>query len=393
MNWALLLACTGAQDPEKDTIDDSGERGDSAADSVDTDVATGDCPPGNGYAPAEPHAARTLAGSADWTLDFDAAAEAQGYADCSYHREYAEMVEVEGHRWACPACDWFTLGEATITSGYEDCYLLISTGDAVRNEHLGLGEVDGALHFWRTGSENVALGDMGPVTGTGSAADPYLAAWEDEGEIGDGAFTLVASGAFVTGERGDVKIADVDAPLGAESSCGWPMCNPGGPTESYVLATGGTFPNARLFDQCAEQVDIWDFWGRYLVIDSSAPDCGPCIAIAQEEAAWVEAMAAEGIEVEWITLLNSSLGAINLPASSEQVDEWIEGTGTTGAVLQDEGFAYAVMPAYAGYDSGMSYPTMMVVNRDMELIGWDGGYNGDDPFGVIERLVLEDLGN
>ncbi len=391
----LLLGCPVEQDLKKSAAETGGDDSASTStqDSDDTDVAAGECPPDNGYVATDPHTARTLSGSADWTLDFDAEAEALGYADCSYHREYPEMVEVAGHEWSCPDCDWFTLGEASITEGYESCYLLISTSDAVRGEHLGLGEVDGALHFWRSGSENVALGDMGPVTGTGTAGDPYGVAWADDSELsGGGSFTLSATGSFVTGERADVEIPDLSAALDTASSCGWPMCNPGGPTESYVLATGSTFPNARLVDQCDEQVDIWDFWGRYLVIDSSAPDCGPCIAIAQEEAAWVAEMRAAGVEVEWITLLNSTLGAINLPATSEQVDEWIEGTGTTGAVLQDEGFAYAVMPAYAGYESGMSYPTMMVVNADMKLIGWDGGYNADDPFGVIEGIIVEDRG-
>ena len=390
MILAALLACDGEGSLGQGAGGESSRDDSHGADTIP--LEPGVCPPATDYEGEAPHPARTLAGDATWTLDFDAEAEARGLADCTYRRAYAEMVEVEGHGWVCPECDWFSLGDASIVDGYEDCYLLIASSDAVRQEHLGLGVVDGEPHFWRSGSVNVALGDMGPALGGGTTEEPYRVGWSDEAELTDGGtFLLTATGSFTLGSRDDVTIGDVDVPIPGESACGWPDCNPGGPNASFVLATGSTFPNARLVDQCEEPVDVWDFWGRYLVIDSSAPNCGPCIAMAQAEAAWVQGMATAGIEVEWITLLNAELAAINQPASAEQVQDWIELTGTTGAVLRDEGFAYATMPDYVGYESGMSYPTVVVVDPDMTLLGWDSGYDTETPFGAIEAMIRADF--
>lgn len=415
--WALgaclLVACSEDTAENPDGLGDStGTNTDSASDSaVDTATDSGEdsgwvdsgaqyeltfeCPPSNDYVGAEPHSARVLSGTATWEIDFDETAEAAGNVDCSYTRVYGPSVEREGFGWQCPACDFVTAGEAEVVDGYDDCTRLISSSDAVRIENLGLGTVDGVQHFWRAGSQNLDLGDMGATEGAGTESSPYHVAWEDEGELdAGGTFVLQAAGEFVASETSSVLIEDVGVPRQEAYGCGWEQCNPGGPTESYELTTGGIFPNARLTDSCGDQVDLWDFWGRYIVFDSSAPDCGPCIVLAEAEAAWAAQMAARGIEVEWVTLLNESLSAINLPADSATMEAWISGTGTGGAVLADEGFAYSVMPKYTGSESGMSYPTMVVVSPDMTVLGWDSGFssveNGGDGFGPIETLIFRD---
>ena len=44
-----------------------------------------------------------LAGGATWAVDFDAAAEAAGYVDCSYHRTYGDGIELQNIPWLCSA--------------------------------------------------------------------------------------------------------------------------------------------------------------------------------------------------------------------------------------------------------------------------------------------------
>ena len=141
-------------------------------------------------------------------------------------------------------------------------------------------------------------------------------------------------------------------------------------------------------------MDLWDFWGRYLVIDASSPDCGPCQILAQNEASWVSEMAAAGIVVEWVTLLNASLGAPNETPSADALRSWQESMGTTGPILADEGYAYTLFPIYAGREDGMSLPTMIVVNPDMKVLGWDSGFSlestGGAGFTALEDLIEAD---
>lgn len=389
----LLLALAGCPVAEAPQTDSAGDEGtsDSAAPVADPP----ECPAGNGYVGEVPRAARTLSGEGWWTVDFDSDAEARGLVDCSYHRSYPLMVEREGHGWQCPECSWFTLGDGVVDEGYDACLTLISSSEATRAEHLGLGEVAGEPHLYRRSSLNLALVDMGVVTGAGTEADPMVGVWEDTAELTEGGtLRLAARVKLVASVDESTEIHDVNVPREAPYACGWSACNPGGPVTDWVLATGATLPNARLLDTCGEEVDLWDFWGRYLVIDASSPDCGPCQILAQNEASWVEEMANAGIIVEWVTLLNASLGAPNESPDADALRSWQESMGTTGPILADEGYAYTLFPVYTAREDGMGLPTMIVVNPDMKVLGWDTGFSlessGGSGFTVLEGLIEAD---
>lgn len=404
-----LVACSSATD---DSAGSSADSGDTAADTADTagdtgadtgDSATDDtfdlgdptCPESTGYVAQPPHAAVVLSGTGAWSLAFDEDAEAVGFSDCDYARTYGELVEMEGHAWQCPGCELLTGGAAEVVSGYANCFAQISSAEAIRVEHLGLGEVDGELHLFRTGSENTPLADMGPLTGSGTEADPYVGGWTDEATLTEGG-TMVLTGTveLVRGESETVWVEDVAAPREEPYACGWPQCSPGGPSPTLTLSTGGVLPDERFTDTCGDEVALWDFWGRYLVIDASSPDCGPCIAMADAEQAWVDEMAARGITVEWITLLNATLSHINQSPDAATLAQWDAAFDGEGPVLADEGYGYALFPAYVGGDGGMSFPTVVVVNPDMQVLGWDSGYSsaesGGTGFSAIEALIVAD---
>ena len=334
-----------------------------------------------------PHVATTLAGTITWDLDFDADAEAAGYVDCTYTRAYDEMVEVGDQPYLCPDCSVITTGVGVMTTGYDDCYTQISDSDAERVEHFGIGTVDGETHFFRTGVENVSLGDLGAIVD----GDVWAVAWEDTSDLDEGGtMTLSAAGEIVAGTAEDVLVEDVTGARTEPYTCGWPMNNPGGPVESWTVADGEVFPNVRLEDQCGEAMDLWDFRGYYLVIDSSAVNCGPCQQMAETAEAFRTRMAVTCAPVEMVTLLNASLSSINQPADLDTRLEWAKEFGITSPILADKGAGYALLPEYLGQEDGMSFPSIVVLDPEGRVIYGSSGF-GDTTWDTIGAVILDDM--
>lgn len=396
----LLFALACSPDPtgpdgstDTDPVDDTGT-GDTAdtGDTGDTDD-TGDpgpscaeepLPPATKHLGAAPRPAKTLSGAITWTLRFDAEAEALGFGDCTYTRTYTQ-TEVGDQGYLCPGCSLIATGVGVMTEGYDDCFLQISSAAAERVEHLGLGEIGGRTHLFRAGTENVTLVDMGAAIG---GADTFSVAWEDHSELdGGGSMVLAAAGALTLGVSADSLITDVTGARTQPYTCGWTLNNPGGPNSSWNVATGAPFPNVRLNDQCDEPVDLWDFLGHYLVIDSSSPDCGPCQDMAEGAEAFKARMEAACAPVEMITLLNEALRAINKPAAPTMLRAWAEEFGLTSPVLADKGAGYALFPDYLGVESGMSYPGVILLDPDGNVLYGSTGFGGWDEF---EDILLAD---
>ncbi|MDP2304898.1 MAG: redoxin family protein [Pseudomonadota bacterium] len=396
----LALACssdsadTAGKDPlDTDSVEDTGT-GDTDTDTDDTDTDdTEDPGPSCAEEPPppdvkdtgdEPWAAETLTGAVTWTLSFDAEAEALGFVDCTYTRAYSQ-TEVGDQGYLCPDCTLLSTGTAVMTDGYEACFLQISSAESERVEHLGLGEIDGETHLFRSGSENVSLADMGAVVAEEAG---FAVAWEDESALEDGGnMVLAAAGTLTLGVSADAWVADVTGARTEPYSCGWTMNNPGGPNSSWSFANGERFPNVRLDDQCGDAVDLWDFLGHYLVIDSSSPDCGPCQSMAEGAEAFKARMEAACAPIEMVTLLNESLGAINQPAAPDVLQEWADTFGLTSPVLADKGAGYALFPEYLGIESGMSYPAVVLLDPDGNVLYGSTGF-GD--WSEFEAIILAD---
>lgn len=380
LNLAALLfviGCAGAGD--RGPGDDTGEGSDTSCELVDAVAGPKDTGAG-------PRAARTLDGTITWAVDFDASAEALGYHDCAYTRDYNHFVERTDLGWLCPDCTLLTEGAAAIVSGYEDCYAQVSDADAERVEQVGLVEGEGDTRVWRTGTQNVRLAELGPLV-------DGAVAFSDAGEIEDvGGYTVTGAGDFVEGEV-DGTVDDLDGARSEPYTCGWPLFSPGGPTESYEAAVGAVLPNARLEDTCAERVDLWDFRGRYVVIDASSPNCGPCQEMARRADAFKAEMADLCVDVEMITLLNAGLSEVNLPASAPTLDAWHLQFGLSSPVLADAGYGYGVLAPALNPDGGMGLPSIAILDPEGRVIYMDTGFGETSGyFDPMRDAILADQG-
>jgi len=357
------LACNPAAPPDSHSADSAQDSAQDTGECVWTEAVAGEKDTGSG-----PRTSRTITGSVQWQVDFDAAAEAAGYFDCTYSRDYNAMLERTDLAYLCPDCTLLTQGLAEMSADDDACYAQISSSDGTRVEQLGLVESDdGTITLWRGGKENVTLAEAGDWAEGATV-------WTDSSTLDDGAvFDLAAVAALQVAESD----AMVDDPAGARTepyACGWPLFSPGGLSQSYTAAVGDTLPNARLTDQCGENVDLWDFRGRFVVIDASSPNCGPCQEMASKAEAFKAEMEDLCIDVELVTLLNANLSEVNLPADADTVAEWVSAFGLTSPVLADRGFAYAVLAPATHPDGGMSLPTIAVLDPDGKVIYLDTGF-------------------
>lgn len=384
-------ALTGSDPVDSETTDsaptDSGETAETGTgletDSGDTDPGetdSGDPPDTDGTATGS--AARTLVGELSWDVDFGAEAEAAGQVDCSYHRSFT-LTEVNDVAWLCPDCAMMAAGDVVIDDGY-DCYQAVggTLGEAA-TDILGVGGLGGHVDFYRAGLMYYSLS---AYDGADVDSDGVSVAYTVESTDGSGnALSFTVSGSFALGEDPSTVLVDHTVPGTTPYACGWPRNNPGGESD-WVLADGEVFPNLHLEDQCEEMVDLWDFRGQYLVVDASSVDCGPCQSLAEDEHSILAALEADGVDAEWITLLNTSLYETWTPADLDTRLQWIEQLGAEGPILGDRGAGNALFGSYFGDDYG--FPAWAVVNPEGVVVATGVGY---DPTG-IEQAIRDDAG-
>ena len=371
-----FLACTA---PPSDGVTDSDPLDSSPPqDSAIDDDACGplDEPQVDATIPA-----MRLTSDVTWTLEFDEVAEPAGLEDCSYRRTY-EGLERLDQDYLCPDCDHLVAGDATMVEG-EDCFAQISSQTGSRGEWWGWS--DDAI-FRTSGGENYVLGQVTDVEVEWTGDDVSFT-WGSTSELSDGGVMVLSAQGTGRVEQTDTLLPDPWAPRQTAYAAGWPQDDPGTLTLDYDLEVGSTFPNARMVDQCGDAVDLWDFHGRWLVIDSSQPNCGPCQAMARDFGAFQEQMAAEGIPVEMVTYMGMSLSDPLTPADAETIDLWVETYGVHGPVLQDRGFAYAVfnddVEEIAGEDFG--WPAWVLVDPQMNLVDGFIGYGSYDGIAAVLR--------
>ena len=372
--------------------DDGGEDGggdDGGATDPYVDRVQAACPGGEEGAPALIEAVR-LTSTVTWTLDFDADAEAAGWTDCHYTREF-EGVQRFDLEHVCPHCETLVEGDAVMIEGFTDCAEPLFGGEPTRTETWGF---DGADIYRRTGSQLPMTTD--PLTTADAASGdgtPVAVEWESEYGVNDesgvevGRFELSASGTVAWAPDPTTLVEEPYGPRADAYACGWECNDPGGLGGSYPLAPDAVLPNFRMRDQCGELVDIHDFYGSYLVLDSAQSDCGPCLAMAGEAEAFRDQMTELGIPVRLIPLLGNGLSDVAGTPDTSVHDAWVERFDPSDPVLADNGWGYAALGQYLADHEGtdIAWPAWIIIGPDMQVVTGAVGFGSWDTMGSIIR--------
>ncbi len=401
---ALVIGCSGVEkqrDAESDAAasatDPTPQPGDEGTDSASevrneaVDAIQSACLSGEDGSVSMVDATR-LESTVTWSLDFDGAAEAAGFVDCAYTRTYVGLQRVDLPH-ICPGCDFIVEGDAVMTEGFADCYEPIFGGTETRTETWAIQGMD--VHR-RSGSQTVLPED--PLTTLETASGdgaPVPLSWDSEYTVNDeagdpaGLMALRATGTILWEADPSTQIEEAFGPRATAYACGWECNDPGTLDGTYPLAPGEVLPNFRLDDQCGEAVDIHDFYGSYVVLDSAQSDCGPCLSMADEAEAFRAKMTTDGIPVRLIPLLGNGLGDVTGTPSPEVHQAWVDRFEPIDPVLADRGWGYAALSKYLPEHSGtdIAFPAWIVIAPDMTVIEGAVGFSSWD---TIEAIIRAD---
>lgn len=324
MRWSwMLLVVAGCGEPE----------------------ATTPAPSGDG--------ARTLQGTLTWTVVPDDDAQAAGLEPCTYTRSYA-AVEDESAPWLCPDCDVSYVAQVALTEG-ELCFSSIATGDFHPVERVAVAG-DG---WRRNGREFGRPAPQGTVTRDGA----WLRVTNESDDFqwrNGGTYRLRIDGALVEGTSDQDPLHGWVVP--DTYACGWEHQDVPAYEGDWVLAIGAPLPDGLFRDACGEPVRLHDFSGRWLILDLSAYDCGPCRNMASGESDFVTRMEDEGVAVEVVTLLAPTLDAVLDPTPPEVLAEWATAFGLHSPVLSERGWGYYLMGDALGDE--FAYPSVVIIGPD-----------------------------
>ncbi len=391
--WLFAAGCDqgpGPVDDDADAADAAPAHEDTGDDDVADDDDTGDDDDDDTTGPTVP--ARVITAEVTWELGFDAEAEAAGYTDCSYSRTFTGVQYLD-QPYLCPDCTHQFQGTAEMVDGFADCAEPIFGGSETRTEYWGLGWSEAAgteATFFRGSRENQGTGELTSIAAV-TLDELFELGWNSEYSLADmglpddGQMTLVATGTATVTIDDSTQLPDLYQPRTEPYECGWPTNNPGNLETDWLLQEDTTFPTAWLEDECGELVNLWDFHGSYLVLDSTQPDCYYCILMAEAAPDFLAEMDDAGIPTVFISLLGEGLSNIVGEPTQGDFEDYIASYGSGEPILKDRGFGYAIFEPYWGDDLG--YPSWTVVRPDMTGLAVGKGFSS---FEEIRDLILAD---
>jgi thiol-disulfide isomerase/thioredoxin len=163
---------------------------------------------------------------------------------------------------------------------------------------------------------------------------------------------------------------DIDAQWVAPEN-DWPLQSPPEELRAEGFAEGQLAPDVRGVDQFGDEVSMWQFYGRYILLDISTMWCGPC----QELARGTEATAKEFEEdgVIYLTVLHENVE--KEPPSIEELNVWAQFPAfhhdedhpyelITSPIIADP---YGESGSKAAVRNGQ-YPVALLIGPDMQVI-------------------------
>lgn len=138
----------------------------------------------------------------------------------------------------------------------------------------------------------------------------------------------------------------------------WYVGQPPGGLAASGYDEGDVPPDVRMPDQFGDEVALWQFHGKLLVLEISPMWCGPC----QELARGLEEMVVsyEGTELAYVQLIAEDVEA--QPATQENAATWATTFGLVSfpVVADTDGF-------YQNFGDGSSYPVLVGISRDLRI--------------------------
>lgn len=119
--------------------------------------------------------------------------------------------------------------------------------------------------------------------------------------------------------------------------------------------------NFTLKDQNGETVELYDFYGKVIIVDFSVMWCAPCLSMAKAADPVVLDYGSQN--VEWLTVIIEDESG--QPPDQSDLQRWSSAAGITGHVLGSDR-SIIDQTAITGYPI-TGWPTFVVIDQDMVL--------------------------
>jgi hypothetical protein len=162
-------------------------------------------------------------------------------------------------------------------------------------------------------------------------------------------------------------------------ACGWEHGDPGN-LESSGAEIGDTIANMSLYDQCGDEVPLYDFAGTWRIVFATAAWCTTCLdevaALDDHGEAFVDET---GIDFGYITLLfQGPQGDPAVPQDAPSYHEYVDSPRIPVVADPERAFLEATP-----YD-GSVLPGKCLLSPEMELVHcWTGADNDDEALDMV----------
>ncbi|MCB9668077.1 MAG: redoxin domain-containing protein [Alphaproteobacteria bacterium] len=159
----------------------------------------------------------------------------------------------------------------------------------------------------------------------------------------------------------------------------WTVTAPPEGTRGQGFGVGQVVPDARLFDQYGEEVSLWQFHGRVVILDVSTMWCAPCQDLAQGTQSTIDAFAQEPFA--YITVLQENVESRE--PTIEDLGLWAENFDIEGPVLGDGA------KTTAGAVVQGQYPAVLLIGPDLTVVERVNPPTDEEVHNAVESALAE----
>ncbi|HHO49584.1 MAG TPA: TlpA family protein disulfide reductase [Deltaproteobacteria bacterium] len=156
----------------------------------------------------------------------------------------------------------------------------------------------------------------------------------------------------------------------------WPLSPPPEGTVAGGFDVGAIVPDLRLVDQFGDEVSLWQFYGKVILLDVSTMWCAPCRDLAEHTE---ETNLRFGDDLIYVTILQETTEGA--PPEQEDLELWVEAYGITSPVVAD--------PDRLSYDAIRQNlrPAVLAIDRDLTIVERVNPPNDEEVQAAIEAVI------